>query len=148
VIVTAGGKTVTPAIWEGYVEGDPLVAHAVMVGEGKPYLGGLVLLDPESVTAWAERQGIADLAGLRIPDDGGTIEIEDARLLSTIGKAVSAANAKLARSEQVRKFVLLLADLSEANGMVTPTMKLKRTAFTERARHIVENLYAESRSQA
>jgi long-chain acyl-CoA synthetase len=148
VIVTAGGKTVTPAIWEGYVEGDPLVAHAVMVGEGKPYLGGLVLLDPESVTAWAERQGIADLAGLRIPDDGGTIEIEDDRLLSTIGKAVSAANAKLARSEQVRKFVLLLADLSEANGMVTPTMKLKRTAFTERARHIVENLYAESRSQA
>ena len=148
VIVTAGGKTVTPAIWEGYVEGDPLVAHAVMVGEGKPYLGGLVLLDPESVTAWAERQGIADLAGLRIPDDGGTVQIEDARLLSTIGKAVSAANAKLARSEQVRKFVLLLADLSEANGMVTPTMKLKRTAFTERARHIVENLYAESRSQA
>ena len=148
VIVTAGGKTVTPAIWEGYVEGDPLVAHAVMVGEGKPYLGGLVLLDPESVTAWAERQGIADLAGLRIPDDGGTIQIEDARLLSTIGTAVSAANAKLARSEQVRKFVLLLADLSEANGMVTPTMKLKRTAFTERARHIVENLYAESRSHA
>ena len=148
VIVTAGGKTITPAIWEGYVEGDPLVAHAVMVGEGKPYLGGLVLLDPESVTAWAERQGIADLAGLRIPDNGGTIQIEDARLLSTIGKAVSAANAKLARSEQVRKFVLLLADLSEANGMVTPTMKLKRTAFTERARHIVENLYAESRSQA
>jgi long-chain acyl-CoA synthetase len=148
VIVTAGGKTVTPAIWEGYVEGDPLVAHAVMVGEGKPYLGGLVLLDPESVTAWAERQGIADLAGLRIPDDGGAVQIEDARLLSTIGAAVSAANAKLARSEQVRKFVLLLADLSEANGMVTPTMKLKRTAFTERVRHIVENLYAESRSQA
>ncbi|MNR65939.1 hypothetical protein D3C85_1892070 [compost metagenome] len=56
-----------------------------MVGEGKPYLGGLVLLDPESVTAWAERQGIADLAGLRIPDDGSTIQIEDASLLSTIG---------------------------------------------------------------
>ncbi|MDR6792997.1 long-chain acyl-CoA synthetase [Pseudarthrobacter oxydans] len=148
VIVTAGGKTITPAIWEGYVEGDPLVAHAVMVGEGKPYLGGLVLLDPESVTAWAEREGINDLAGLRVPDDGGAVQIEDARLLSTIGKAVSAANAKLARSEQVRTFVLLLADLSEANGMVTPTMKLKRTAFTERARHIVENLYAESRSQA
>ncbi|MGG6381340.1 AMP-dependent synthetase/ligase [Paenarthrobacter sp. NEAU-H11] len=148
VIVTAGGKTITPAIWEGYVEGDPLVAHAVMVGEGKPYLGGLVLLDPESVTAWAEREGINDLAGLRIPDDGGAVRIEDARLLSTIGKAVNAANAKLARSEQVRKFVLLLADLSGANGMVTPTMKLKRTAFTEHARHIVENLYAESRSQA
>ncbi|WP_411266188.1 AMP-dependent synthetase/ligase [Arthrobacter sp. AFG7.2] len=148
VIVTAGGKTVTPAIWEGYVEGDPLVAHAVMVGEGKPYLGGLVLLDPESVTAWAEREGIADLAGLRIPHDGGAVRIDDARLLGAIGKAVSSANAKLARSEQVRKFVLLLADLSEANGMVTPTLKLKRGAFTERARHFVDTLYTEPRSQA
>ena len=148
VIVTAGGKTVTPAIWEDYVEGDPLVAHAVMVGEGKPYLGGLVLLDPESVTAWAEREGIADLAGLRIPHDGGAVRIDDARLLGAIGKAVSSANAKLARSEQVRKFVLLLADLSEANGMVTPTLKLKRAAFTERARHFVDTLYTEPRSQA
>ncbi|MCU1516121.1 MAG: AMP-dependent synthetase [Pseudarthrobacter sp.] len=148
VIVTAGGKTISPAIWEGYVEGDPLVAHAVMVGEGKPYLGGLVLLDPESVAAWAEREGIADLAGLRIPDDGGAVQIDDARLLGAIGKAVSAANAKIARSEQVRRFVLLLADLSETNGNVTPTMKLKRGAFTERARHIVDNLYAEQRTQA
>nr|WP_254703544.1 AMP-dependent synthetase/ligase [Pseudarthrobacter sp. C4D7] len=148
VIVTAGGKTVTPAIWEGYVEGDPLVAHAVMVGEGKPYLGGLVLLDPESVAAWAGREGIADLAGLRIPADGGAVQVEDARLLSVVGKAVSAANARLARSEQVRKFVLLLADLNESQGMVTPTMKLKRTVFTERARHFVEHLYTDARSQA
>ncbi|ABK02341.1 AMP-dependent synthetase and ligase [Arthrobacter sp. FB24] len=148
VIVTAGGKTISPAIWEGYVEGDPLVAHAVMVGEGKPYLGGLVLLDPESVAAWAAREGIADLAGLRIPDDGGAVQVDDARLLAAIGSAVSAANAKIAQSEQVRRFVLLLTDLSEASGIVTPTMKLKRTAFAERTRHIVETLYAQPRSQA
>ncbi|CAN7247139.1 AMP-dependent synthetase/ligase [Arthrobacter sp. LjRoot14] len=148
VIVTAGGKTISPAIWEGYVEGDPLVAHAVMVGEGKPYLGGLVLLDPDSVAAWAAREGITELAGLRIPDDGGAVRIDDARLLAMIGNAVSAANAKIAQSEQVRRFVLLLTDLSEANGIVTPTMKLKRAAFNERTRHIVETLYAQPRSQA
>ncbi|MCY1675666.1 AMP-dependent synthetase/ligase [Pseudarthrobacter sp. SL88] len=148
VIVTAGGKTVTPSIWEGYVEGDPLVAHAVMVGEGKPYLGGLVLLDPETVAAWAEREGISDIAGLRIPDDGGAVEIDDARLLTAVEKVVSAANARLARSEQVRRFVLLLADLNENHGMVTPTMKLKRSVFTERARHFVENLYTDTRSPA
>lgn len=148
VIVTAGGKTVSPAIWESHVEGDPLVAHAVMVGEGKPFLGGLVLLDPESVAAWAEREGIAGLAGLRIPDDGGAVQIDDARLLTAVGRAVSAANAKIARSEQVRRFVLLLTDLSEAGGIVTPTMKLKRGAFTARTHHIVENLYADTRSQA
>lgn len=143
VIVTAGGKTISPAVWEGYVEGDPLVAHAVMVGEGKPYLGGLVLLDPESVAAWAEREGIADLAGLRIPDDGSAVRIDNARLLTVIGRAVSAANAKIARSEQVKNFVLLLADLNEANGIVTPTMKLKRGPFTERTRRVVEELYAD-----
>lgn len=147
VIVTAGGKTISPSIWEGYVEGDPLVAHAVMVGEGKPYLGGLVLLDPESLAAWAEREGIADLKGLRIPEDGGAVQIEDVRLLALIGQAVSDANSKIARSEQVRRFVLLLTDLTEANGIVTPTMKLKRGAFTERARHIVDNLYADPRRQ-
>ena len=147
VIVTAGGKTVTPAVWEGLVEGDPLVAHAVMVGEGKPYLGGLVLLDPESVAAWAEREGIADLVGLRIPDDGSAVQIEDERLLGVVGKVVTAANARLARSEQVRRFVLLLADLSESHGMVTPTMKLKRAVFTESARHFVENLYTDARSR-
>ncbi|NHW47482.1 long-chain fatty acid--CoA ligase [Paenarthrobacter sp. MSM-2-10-13] len=148
VIVTAGGKTISPAIWEGYVEGDPLVAHAVMVGEGKPYLGGLVLLDPESVAAWAEREGISDLKGLTIPDEGGAVQIDDVRLLAVIGKAVSAANSKIARSEQVRRFVLLLTDLSEANGFVTPTMKLKRSAFTSRASHIVESLYNQPRSRA
>lgn len=148
VIVTAGGKTISPAIWEGYVEGDPLVAHAVMVGEGKPYLGGLVLLDPESVAAWAEREGISELKGLTIPDDGGAVQIDDVRLLAVIGKAVSAANSKIARSEQVRRFVLLLTDLSEANGFVTPTMKLKRSAFTSRASHIVESLYNQPRSRA
>ncbi|GAA2846236.1 AMP-binding protein [Paenarthrobacter ilicis] len=147
IIVTAGGKTITPSIWEGYVEGDPLVAHAVMVGEGKPYLGGLVLLDPESVAAWAEREGITDLKGLTIPGDGGAVQVDDARLLTAIGKAVSAANSRIARSEQVRRFVLLLTDLSEANGMVTPTMKLKRGAFTERVHHIVDSLYTDVRGQ-
>ena len=78
----------------------------------------------------------------------GVLGEVESRLLGAIGKAVSAANAKIARSEQVRRFVLLLADLSETNGNVTPTMKLKRGAFTERARHIVDNLYADQRTQA
>lgn len=147
VIVTAGGKTVSPSIWEGYVEADPLVAHALMVGEGKPYLGGLVLLDPDTVAAWAEREGVTELAGLRPPHDGGAVRIEDARLLAVVGKAVDAANARLASSEQVRRFVLLVTDLTEAGGMVTPTLKLKRAAFAERTRSIVDTLYAQAKGQ-
>lgn len=145
VIVTSGGKTVSPAVWESHVEADPLVAHAVMVGEGKPYLGGLVLLDPESVAEWAAREGIGDLRGLHLPEAGGVARVDDSRLVAAVGKAIAAANAQLARSEQVRRFALLVADLSEAGGIVTPTMKLKRAALTDRVRHVVESLYTPAR---
>ena len=145
VIVTSGGKTVSPAEWEGHVEASPLVAHAVMVGEGKPYLGGLVLLDPESVQDWAAREGIAGLAGMHLPRDGGAVQVEDAALVAAIGHTITAANAHLARSEQVRRFALLLADLSEAGGLVTPTMKLKRAALTERVRGVIDGLYPGAR---
>ncbi|MGN5734509.1 AMP-dependent synthetase/ligase [Arthrobacter psychrochitiniphilus] len=148
VIVTAGGKTVSPTIWEGYVESDPLIAHAVMVGEGKPFLGGLVLLDSSSVSEWAHMKGFTDLQTLRTPDDGGCVEIDDARLRKAISNVVAAANAKIARSEQVRKIVVLVADLSEANGLVTPTMKLKRNIFTDRALSFIDKIYAEKRPQA
>lgn len=147
VIVTSSGKTVSPADWERYVERDPMVAHAMVVGEGKPYLGGLVLLDPESVAAWAERHGIADLGPLQLPA-GGAVELRDARLVAAIGAVVHAANARLAASERVRRFALVLADLSEASGAVTPTLKLKRAAIAERAREIVDRLYLGSATPA
>lgn len=141
VIVTSGGKTVSPEDWERFVERDPLVAHAMVVGEGKPYLGGVVLLDPESVAAWAQRHGISDLGPLQLPADGGVVEVEDSRLVAAIGAVVAAANARLAASEQVRSFALVLADLSEAGGAVTPTLKLKRAAIAAQVRHIVDRLY-------
>ncbi|WP_186814556.1 AMP-dependent synthetase/ligase [Actinotalea fermentans] len=140
VIVTSGGKTVSPADWERYVEREPMVAHAMVVGEGKPYLGGVLLLDPESVAAWAHRHGIADLGPLQLPS-GGAVEVHDSRLVAAIGAVVAAANARLSAPEQVRRFALVLADLSEASGTVTPTMKLKRAAIAERVRDIVDRLY-------
>lgn len=140
VIVTSGGKTVSPAVWEQAVESNPLVAHAVLVGEGKPYLNGLVLLDPDSVRDWASRRGIGDLGCLK-PPLTGALSINDNRLADAITGVVKAANARLARSEQARRFAVLLADLSEAGGVVTPTMKLKRAAFTAGVADIVEGLY-------
>jgi long-chain acyl-CoA synthetase len=146
VIVTSGGKTVSPAAWEGSVEQNPLVAHAVLIGEGKPYLGGLILLDPESVNAWAEREGLASAVRLSAPVDGGLVQVDDSRLVAAIGHAVQAANAQLARSEQVRRFSVLIADLTEKGGMVTPTLKLKRAALMARVHDIVETLYHDPRN--
>ncbi|MCC6497435.1 MAG: long-chain fatty acid--CoA ligase [Propionibacteriaceae bacterium] len=146
VIVTSGGKNISPAAWEGSVEQNPLVAHAVLIGEGKPYLGGLILLDPESVNAWAEREGLASSVRLTAPVDGGLVQVDDSHLLAAVGRAVQAANTQLARSEQVRRFSLLIADLTEKGGMVTPTLKLKRAAVMARGHDIVESLYRDPRS--
>jgi long-chain acyl-CoA synthetase len=120
----------------------------MVVGEGKPYLCGVVLLDPQSVTAWAARHGIVDLGALTPPAGGEAIEVDDARLAAAIGAVVDAANARLATPEQVRRFALVLADLSEAGGAVTPTMKLKRAKLSEQVREIVDRLYLGTASPA
>jgi long-chain acyl-CoA synthetase len=141
VIVTANGKTVSPLAWEHAVEAEPLVAHAVLVGEGRPYLGGLILLDVDSLRAWANRHGSKALAALATPAPGQAIRVEDSRLAAIIARSVRAANAQVSRSEQARRFDLLVADLSVGGGVVTPTQKLKRANFTQGVGDIIDGLY-------
>ncbi|MFJ4223258.1 AMP-dependent synthetase/ligase [Microbacterium sp. NPDC089695] len=127
VIVTSNGKTVVPTRWESTVESDPLVSHAVMVGEGKPYLSALLVLDPEQAAAAA-------------PTGGDIRVVDDPALRERLQRAVDAANALVARSEQVRRFTVVLADLDDRE-LVTPTMKLKRSVVLDRAVATVEALY-------
>ena len=139
VIVTSNGKTIVPTRWESAVEAHPLVSHAVMVGEGKPYLSALLVLDPEQAGAWAEAQGS------RIPSTSTTSPtdirtVDDPTLRAHLQRAVDAANALVARSEQVRRFSVVFADLDD-RGLVTPTMKLKRSVVLDRAAVTVEDLY-------
>lgn len=129
VIVTSTGKTVVPAPWEFAVEADPLVSHAVMVGEGRSYLSALILLDPEEVAA---RGGA--------PVGGALREVTDADLRARIQRSIDAANARVARSEQVRRFVLVAADLADTT-IVTPTLKIKRRVLLERGSDVVAALY-------
>lgn len=137
VIVTSNGKTIVPAPWEFTVEAHPLVSHAVMVGEGRSYLSALILLDPVELEAWAEANGstIATTPG------GVLEEVPDGQLRAEIQQAVDAANARVARSEQVRRFTLISADLDDAT-IITPTLKLKRSVVLERGAASVEKLYA------
>lgn len=129
VIVTSTGKTVVPAPWEFAVESDPLVSHVVMVGEGRSYLSALILLDPEEVAA---RGGA--------PAGGALREVADADLRARIQRSIDAANARVARSEQVRRFVLVAADLADTT-IVTPTLKIKRRVLLERGSDVVAALY-------
>lgn len=129
VIVTSTGKTVVPAPWEFAVEADPLVSHAVMIGEGRSYLTALIVLDPDE----AARQGDAPAAGqLReIPDEG---------LRARIQRSIDAANALVSRSEQVRRFTVVAADLADTT-IITPTLKIKRRVLLERGSDVVAALY-------
>lgn len=139
VIVTAAGKTVSPASWESRVEADPLIAHAVLVGEGKPYLGGLILLDTEAAQSWAAHHGSAVLP--QVAPAGDPLPVQNAELIAAVNRIVEQANRGFSPAEQARKIVVLVADLTEAGGLVTPTMKLKKSAFTRRVTDIIDHLY-------
>lgn len=139
VIVTATGKTVVPTSWEAEVEADPLIAHAMLVGEGKPYLGGLILLDAETAQLWAARHGVGALPAL--PADGAPLTVQHEALISEVSHVVDQANQRFSPAEQARRIVVLLADLSETSGLVTPTMKLKKSVFAQRVGAIIDGLY-------
>lgn len=136
VIVTANGKTVVPTVWENAVAAHPLISDAVMIGEGRPYLSAILLLDPEVITAWAGTAGVKS----QIFDTTSFDEIKDSRLLEELQCAVDTANALVARSEQVRRFAPVAATPGD-NTLTTPTMKIKRRIVLERGAHVVDNLY-------
>lgn len=144
IIVTAGGKNVVPGPWESFVEADPMVAHAVMVGEGKPFTGALILMARDELAAWARRHGRPALAALARDPKARTVD--DPGVLASIGALVARANEALSRAEQVRRFRVLLADVREETGHLTPTLKLKRSAFLRDFAEAVEELYRGGRS--
>lgn len=136
VIVTSNGKTIVPTAWENATASNPLVSHAVMVGEGRSYLSALLLLDPEEVAAWAHKTGIE----VGMVNSTGFDEVTDARLRAELQGTIDTANALVAHSEQVRRFTLVAADLNDTT-LVTPTLKIKRRIVLERGARVVDNLY-------
>ncbi|KZE88684.1 Long-chain-fatty-acid--CoA ligase FadD15 [Microbacterium sp. TNHR37B] len=136
VIVTSGGKTVVPHAWEQAVESDPLVAHAIMVGEGRPYLSALLVLDPEPLAAWATAHGVA----LPPARPGGIGALRDSALQDRLQRVVDAANLRVSRAEQVRRFTIVVADLDDTR-LVTPTMKIKRRALLAEGTDVLADLY-------
>ncbi len=119
VIITSGGNTVSPAVLEERLRAHPLISQALVVGDGKPFVGALIALDPDELAQW-------DGA---VPD-----EIE-----RQIGRAVMAANASVSRSEQIRAFRILRRDFTDHPELLTPSLKLRRDAA---ARHFATEIRA------
>lgn len=134
VLVTSGGKTVSPARWEAQVCRDPLVAHALVVGDQRPYLAALLLLDPEALAA----QGLDE--HLPPPTSAGTV-VTHPGVLGQVERLVAAANTQVSRAEAVKRFGVVLVDLGAGSGLVTPTLKLRRQAAVERLAPVIASLY-------
>jgi long-chain acyl-CoA synthetase len=134
IIVTAGGKNVAPAVLEDRIRAHHLVSQCMVVGDGRPFIGALVTLDPEALPAWAEQHGKdpANLAALA----------DDPVVLAEIQKAVDEANSAVSKAESIRKFRVVPLDWTEASGHLTPSLKLKRVVVLKEHEAEVEALYA------
>ena len=133
IIITAGGKNITPANLENEIKQHPLVSQCVVVGDRKPYLVALVTLDPEEAVAYAVEHGL--------PEDPEQLAA-NADVRKSIEDHVNAINEKFARVEQVKKIAILRRDLTQESGELTPTLKVKRAVVTEKHEQEIEQLYA------
>jgi len=132
IIITAGGKNLTPANIENDLKQSRFISQAVMYGDRKPYPVALVTLDPEEIVPWAKEQGLPeDLAELA--------EHEQVREL--VQKELERANSNYAQVEQVKKFKILDHDLSIETGELTPTLKVKRNVVYDRYDELFESMY-------
>jgi long-chain acyl-CoA synthetase len=120
IIITAGGKNLTPANLEGDLRRSRFISQAVMFGDRKPYPVALITLDAEEIVPWAGEQGLpTDLAELA--------EHEEIRKL--IQAELDAANARYAQVEQIKRFKILGRDFTLESGELTPSLKLKRNVI-------------------
>ncbi|HEX8066596.1 MAG TPA: AMP-dependent synthetase/ligase [Thermoleophilaceae bacterium] len=131
IIITAGGKNITPANLENGLKQSRWVSQAVVIGDRRPYLVALITLDPEEVPAFAERHGLAPA------DVPGSEEMR-----AELQRTVDEVNSKVGRVEQIKRFEVLREDLSQATGELTPTLKVKRNVVAEKYASEIEGLYA------
>ncbi|VFA82885.1 Long-chain-fatty-acid--CoA ligase FadD15 [Gordonia paraffinivorans] len=135
LIVTAGGKNVSPAGLEDVIRAHPLVSQAMVVGDAKPFVAALITIDPEAFPAWKERHGK--------PADASVADlISDGDLVAAVQHAVDEANKTVSAAEAIKKFRILPSDFTEESGEMTPTLKVKRNVVVEKRHGDIEAIYS------
>jgi long-chain acyl-CoA synthetase len=135
IIVTAGGKNVAPTVLEDRLRGHALISQCMVVGDGRPYIGVLVTLDPDAIGPWKERNGKpadATIADLRTDPD----------LLAEIQAAVDDANKAVSRAESIRRFRVLDRDFTQDDGHLSAKLSLKRQVVAKDFAADIEALYS------
>ena len=133
LIITAGGKNVSPGLLEASVMTSPVVNQCLVIGDKKPFVAALVTLDLADANNWLESQGAKpepDLASLA----------KNAIVHAEVERAVNAANEGVSRAESIRKFEILPDEFTEANGMLTPSLKTRRAQIVEHYRELIDNV--------
>lgn len=133
LLVTAGGKNVSPGPLEEIISTCPIVGHAIVVGDNKPFVGVLISLDAEQLEQWAARRGKVGLTLEQARTD------ED--VLAEIQSYIDLANQSVSQAESVRKMVILPTELSQETGHVTPSEKLRREAVIKDFDEALAELY-------
>lgn len=134
LIVTAGGKNISPGPLEEALGSHPLISQAMLVGDGKPFVGALVTLDEDAVTRWKLEHNVAESTAVK---DLAT----DPKLRAEIQDAVNAANQSVSHTESIKKFFILDRDLTEEDDELTPTLKIKRNVVARRYADAIDFLY-------
>jgi long-chain acyl-CoA synthetase len=135
IIVTAGGKNVSPAVLEDPIRANSIIDQVIVVGEQKPFIAALVSLDREMLPAWLKSQGQ--------PEDLTLAQAaENKVVLAEVQKAVDRGNSNVSRAESIRKFHILDCDLTEASGHLTPKLSIKRNVILKDFSDVIDEMYA------
>ena len=133
IMITAGGKNLTPSEIENTMKGSPFIKECIVVADGRKFVGALVQIDYETVGKWAEAE--------RIPFTHFRSLVDQARVRALIDAEIQRGNAQLAQVSQVRRFHLLTKELDHDDGEVTATMKVRRASIYQRYADDIEALY-------
>ncbi|MEW6262156.1 MAG: AMP-binding protein [Thermodesulfobacteriota bacterium] len=133
ILITAGGKNITPAFIENKLKFSTYIQDAVVVGEGRKYLAALILIDEDNVTKYAQDH--------RIPFTTFADLTQNPEIKKLIEREVAKVNQTVSRVEAIKKFALLPRRFYEEDGDVTPTKKVKRRALEKRYADVIESLY-------
>ncbi|WP_346622368.1 AMP-dependent synthetase/ligase [Blastococcus montanus] len=135
LIVTSGGKNVSPAVLEDKIRAHPLVSQCIVVGDNRPFIGCLITLDAEALPGWLETKG-------RPTDTPMAQLVDDPEVLAEIQAAVDRANAQVSKAESIKSFAVLPVEWTVEGGQLTPSLKLKRSVVMKEFADEVERIYA------
>jgi long-chain acyl-CoA synthetase len=134
LIITSGGENISPAAVENLLVAHPLIGQALSYGDARPYVVALLTLDGDVAPAWAKARGIAAASVAELAEEPAVLE--------AVGEAVAAANQRLARVQQVKRWRLLPVEWTAESEELTPTLKLKRRVVHAKYADVIDALYA------